>query len=57
MITGELYMLVRTGGNCVIHDEILQSYTNRNLLYIFLADTHVFPIRIVHAEIIGRRGM
>ena len=32
MITGELYMLVRTGGNCVILDEILQSYTDRNLL-------------------------
>ena len=32
MITGELYMLVRTGRNCVILDEILQSYTHRNLL-------------------------
>ena len=32
MITGELYMLVRTGRNCVILDEILQSYIDRNLL-------------------------
>ena len=32
MITGELYMLVRTGRNCVILDKILQSYTDRNLL-------------------------
>ena len=32
MITEELYMLVRTVRNCVILDEILQSYTDRNLL-------------------------
>ena len=32
MITGELYMLVRAGRNCVILDEILRSYTDRNLL-------------------------
>ena len=32
MITGELYKLVRTGRDCVILDEILQSYTDRNLL-------------------------
>ena len=57
MITGELYMLVKTGRNCVILDEILQSCTNRNLLYIFLTDTHVFPIKIVHAKLIGQRGM
>ena len=50
-------MLVRTGSNCVILDKISQLYTrtNRNLFYIFVTDVHVFPIRIVHARLIGRR--
>ena len=50
-------MLVRTDRNCVILDEILQSYTNRNWLYTFLTDTYVFPTRIAHGQLIGRCDM